>query len=72
MMVWQRSCHGRCVRQRSRGATAEGFVAEKISSANFCLGRKGSCGSELFRSLSQGKVQDNSLCNVFRETECIL
>jgi hypothetical protein len=52
MMVWQGSYQGRCIRHRSRGATMEGFVVEKISSASFCFVSMGSCGSEVFRSLS--------------------
>jgi hypothetical protein len=56
MMVWPKSCQVRCVRQKFHGVVAKGFVAEKISSANFCFEKGGSCGTEVFRSMSQGKV----------------
>jgi hypothetical protein len=37
VMVWQGSCKVRCVRRKSREASAEGFATEKISSACYCL-----------------------------------
>jgi hypothetical protein len=48
---------------------AEGFATEKISGTNFYFISRGSCGSEVFRSLSKGEVQDNSLHNVPKEAE---
>jgi hypothetical protein len=51
---------------------AEGFAAKKISSASFCFARiKGSCWSEVFGFLPQGKTQNNPLHNVLREVECL-
>jgi hypothetical protein len=37
MMVWPGSCQVRCIWWKSYKAVVEGFVAEKISSADFCL-----------------------------------
>jgi hypothetical protein len=71
MMVWQGSCQGRCTWRRSRGATAKGFAIKKLSSADFCFISRGSCESEVFRFLFQGKARDNPLRNVLKEAEYV-
>ncbi len=70
MMVWLRALPRRCTWWRSHKATTEGFVAKKINSAGFYfVSIGGNCGSEVFRSLSRGKLQDNPLRNVFRKAK---
>jgi hypothetical protein len=61
----------KCVWQKSYGAMVEGVVAKKISSVGFCFARRGRCWSEVFISLSRGKVRDDPLRNVFKEVECL-
>jgi len=57
MMVWMRALPRKCTWRRSRKATTEGFVAKKTSNASFYFGsRGGSCGNEVFRFLSRGKI----------------
>jgi hypothetical protein len=70
MMVWQKALPRRCAWWRSRKATTKGFVAKKINSVGFYfVSREGNCGSEVFRSLSRRKIQNNPLHNVFKKAK---
>jgi hypothetical protein len=65
MTLWQGSCQVRRVQRKSRGTTV------KISSVVLVFWSREVVEVWVFRSLSWGKIYENSLCIVFRKAKLI-